>query len=425
MLGPVLPLYVRELGGTDRSVGFITSSRSIGGLIFTLPSGFLAGRYGCKRVSLTGIAIYFIGCVWGGFVKGINALVFTRLLCGVAYVLYVVPAQTFVRLSVPQAMRGRVLSMIGGVYRIGGLLGPLAGGLLAQHLGFRAPFFIQAAAVAVAFPIVVAKMQSDPNDPDAQPPDAAARSATPSGAAAVPAEHAGLRMYVRQNLATLLPVAAGAAILAMVRGIRDLLVPLYASDLGLSRAQVGFVTAFSNVGEVLLFPLGGWMLDRIGRRPTGIMAQVIMAAGILVLGLAPPSSSSALWAGAVLGCGNALSSGLLMVLSSDVAPRGLAGQFTGAMVFISSLGGALGPVAVGAIAQATTLRTAMLLAAGAALTGAAFWGWLVPETGGRHFLAAQETAAAAAAKHRAEEEEGGVGGDAATVVTTTEPLPQT
>ena len=153
---------------------------------------------------------------------------------------------------------------------------------------------------------------------------------------------------------------------------------------------MGFATSASYVGEVALFPLAGWSMDRFGRRPTGCASLSVMASGLLTLGLGPPAWSTILVAGALMGCGNALSSGLLMALGSDIAPRHSAGQFVGAVAFIANCGGALGPLAVGAIAQGAGLRAACLSAAAFGVLGVAFWGLLLPETGGRPFLEKKE-----------------------------------
>ena len=93
MLNPVLPLLVRQLGGGDGAVGIATSARSIGGLLLTLPSGFLASRFGCKKVAMVGISLYLTGCILGGFSTTVPQLIGTRVLCGIAYSLYVIPAQ--------------------------------------------------------------------------------------------------------------------------------------------------------------------------------------------------------------------------------------------------------------------------------------------------------------------------------------------
>lgn len=62
------------------------------------------------------------------------------------------------------------------------------------------------------------------------------------------------------------------------------------------------------------------------------------------------------------------------------APRDIAGEFTGLMAFTSNIGGSLGPILVGAIAEATSLRVASSVSGAIAVGGMAFWLFVLPET---------------------------------------------
>lgn len=62
------------------------------------------------------------------------------------------------------------------------------------------------------------------------------------------------------------------------------------------------------------------------------------------------------------------------------APRDVAGEFTGLMAFIANVGGSLGPIIMGAIAEATSLRVASTMSGGVAVAGIAFWAFVLPET---------------------------------------------
>lgn len=234
------------------------------------------------------------------------------------------PLSSFVRLTVPKDIRGRVLALVGGVYRIGGFVGPFIGGLLSQYLGYRWPFFVQAAMVAAALPFVVFCMPADTaDDPDASPeagaPAGAAEDAgtprastsatelTPPPRAAVAFRAADasissgggggprksrLLEYLREKPWFFASVAAAALLLAVVRAIRELLVPLAATDIGLSKAQVGYVTSLSYAVEVVLFPLAGYMMDKLGRKAAGVASQAGMGAAFFVLGVLPSTCAA-------------------------------------------------------------------------------------------------------------------------------------
>ena len=67
-----------------------------------------------------------------------------RLLAGAGQQACGVGRQAFCAAAVATHHRGRVVGLLGGVSRIGGIAGPLIGGFIAQQYGFRAAFMLQA-----------------------------------------------------------------------------------------------------------------------------------------------------------------------------------------------------------------------------------------------------------------------------------------
>ncbi len=62
-----------------------------------------------------------------------------------------------------------------------------------------------------------------------------------------------------------------------------LLLPLYAGHLGASRTEIGLIMAVASVGGLSLRPVAGWALDTVGRRPTLLVATLILAVGMVML----------------------------------------------------------------------------------------------------------------------------------------------
>jgi MFS family permease len=290
------------------------------------------------------------------------------------YSLYSLAQQTYVRLSVPPRFRGRVLASVGGTYRVGGLLAPLCGGVLAQRFGFRPVFAVQLLACAPALPLIAFSMHAP-----------LAPAAPSSGAAAAPAsDAAALKAFLRANWRAVGAAWVATLLMSLVRSVRDLLLPLASQAAGLSRAQTGYITAASYAGDTLLFPIGGLLMDRHGCWLAGAVSCGTMAVGLLPLttavsGAAAGAARGHLLAAAIItGVGNGLSSGIVMALGADMAPAHLAGSVLGAFNFVAAAGGVIGPLIVGALAQAAGLRAAAFAAAFAAALGAAWWGLMLP-----------------------------------------------
>ena len=362
LLTPVLPLFAASLGATPSEVGAVAAARAVGALVATLPAGSCVTRIGSRAAAVLGAFAYALACLWGLLSRGIPSLAASRALAGAGYALYSLAQQTHVRLAVPQQIRGRVLASIGGTYRIASALAPLAGGALAQRAGFRAVFAVQLASCAPAVPLIAACMHT-PAPKDASQPGAPQP------------QRASLRAFIRSQWRPLTAAWVATLLMSVVRGVRDLLLPLAAAEAGRTRAGVGALTAASYACDTALFPLGGWLLDRAGCWAAGAAASAVMAAGLLPLSR---PGGSLLAAAIVTGIGNGLSSGIVMALGADLAPANQAGAVLGTFNFIAALGGALGPLAVGALAQAASLRAAAGCAAGVSLFSALWWGLCLP-----------------------------------------------
>ena len=273
------------------------------------------------------------------------------------------------RHSVQPTFRGRVLATVGGSYRIGGFFGPLFGGTLAQQLGFRAVFVLQATVSCLSLPFANRGM------PDLKP-ERAGDSRAPSSLWAFIQSHR--KELALGYMATLL--------LSAIRSVRDLLLPLAAQQAGLSKADTGYLTAASYAADVVLFPLGGWLMDRVGLWCAGASASGLMAVGFHLLGATTgaaatlDSSSSKRYAAAVVaGCGNGLSSGIVMALASVGSPDGgLAGPLIASYQFTAAIAGVLSPLIVAEIIQHGSLAAGCTASVAAALASALWWAVLLP-----------------------------------------------
>ena len=92
------------------------------------------------------------------------------------------------------------------------------------------------------------------------------------------------------------------------------------------------------------------------------------------------SFGSLLIVGLLAGLGNGLSSGFVLIMGTDLAPKDNPGGFLGVWRLISDAGGAGGPVAIGGIAQIVTLGVASLATAGIGVFGALMLIFVVKET---------------------------------------------
>ncbi len=108
----------------------------------TVVFGKLADLYGRKPVLLVGIAVFLLGSTLCGFAWSMSSLIAFRLLQGVGAGAIQPVALTVVGDLYSLEERGRIQGWLASVWGISSVLGPLAGGLIIQHLSWGWIFWI-------------------------------------------------------------------------------------------------------------------------------------------------------------------------------------------------------------------------------------------------------------------------------------------
>jgi MFS family permease len=123
----------------------------------TVVFGKLADLYGRKPVLLAGLAIFVAGSILCGFAWSMPSLIAFRLVQGVGAGAIQPVGLTVVGDLYSVQERGKIQGYLASVWGVSSVLGPLAGGLIIQHLSWawifwiNVPIGLAAAAGFVAF----------------------------------------------------------------------------------------------------------------------------------------------------------------------------------------------------------------------------------------------------------------------------------
>jgi MFS family permease len=238
------------------------------------------------------------------------------------------------------------------------------GGILAEHVGIRVPFYAQAvvAVMTLVMVLITTKNMIEPK-----------RSGNRHN---VFAELGGVVTRHRRDFAT---AGIAAVSLQFLRAGREFLIPVWGGELGLGEAKIGYIATASFAIDSMLFPFVGYSMDKWGRKSTGIPAFIVLGLAIALIPLTG-SFGALLAVGLIAGLGNGLSSGFVLIMGTDLAPKDNPGEFLGVWRLISDTGGASGPIAIGGIAQILTLGVASVATAGIGAFGALMLIFVVKET---------------------------------------------
>jgi DHA1 family multidrug resistance protein-like MFS transporter len=160
---PFLPYYVQELGITgDTQVAFwaglLTSAQAVTMGIVAPIWGSLADRYGRKIMVVRAMLGGAVVISMMGFVQNVWQLVILRAIQG-TLTGTVSASTTLVASSAPPHRRGFALGTLQMAFFVGGSVGPLIGGLIADSMGYRPTFWVTAALLFVAGILVILFVQ--------------------------------------------------------------------------------------------------------------------------------------------------------------------------------------------------------------------------------------------------------------------------
>ena len=148
------PLYIQQLGADPILIGVILG---VNGLVMSLsqiPSGYLADKIGRRPLMwfswISGLAATWIMALapsLGAFVAGL-------MLYGVTSSV-MAPLNTYVQGARGNWSVGRAVTFISATYNIGGILGPIVGGLVAERFNLRSVYFAAGILFAISTLIVL------------------------------------------------------------------------------------------------------------------------------------------------------------------------------------------------------------------------------------------------------------------------------
>jgi MFS transporter, DHA2 family, multidrug resistance protein len=108
----------------------------------TPPTGFLAGKFGTKRLFVVAVAGFTVASMLCGMAQSLSQIVLFRVLQGAFGASLVPLSQTMLLGSYPRERQGFAMALFGIGVMIGPVLGPVLGGWLTENYSWRWVFYI-------------------------------------------------------------------------------------------------------------------------------------------------------------------------------------------------------------------------------------------------------------------------------------------
>jgi len=360
-ISPLLPSLVEGFRLSRLDVAFVVPSVYLGGLLFSLPAGHLADRWGVRPTLLGGLGLGAVGLGLAGAAPGFGFYLACIFLAGVGWsVVNPVLGKAIVDLF-PARERGVAMGIKQMGLTVGGVVAALVLPPIAAAHGWRVAVAVCAAAIGA--PVLACWRPLAPLG--------AARAGAGAEAGSPPAGH----WWWLRRPALLMLFGAGIAFGMMQSALLSYL-PLYGVEaLGFSAIVAGTLVAAAQAGGAAARLGLGAASDRWldGRRPPWLVVSSAIAAVVFAVYAAPPAPRAAMALAFAAGVGAHGWVGIYFIASAEAGGARQAGLLSGVSFAAIVIGLVLGAPLFGVILQASdSYRAAWAVFAGlSALVGVA------------------------------------------------------
>ena len=162
-----LPTISRELGAGVSGLQWIVDGYVLAFATLLLTGGIAGDRYGRKRTFLTGLLIFTLASLLCGLSSSTGQLIGARALQGVGAAFLMPGTLSILTVTFPPEERAKAIGIWAGVSGLALALGPTAGGLLVERVGWESIFFLNVP-IGVVAAVVAAKVVEESRAPQAR-----------------------------------------------------------------------------------------------------------------------------------------------------------------------------------------------------------------------------------------------------------------
>jgi EmrB/QacA subfamily drug resistance transporter len=150
-----LPSIQRDLGASLSSLEWTINGYTLAFAVILATGGRLGDIFGRRFIFLIGVTLFTISSATAGLAAGSTSLVASRVAQGVGAALMMPATLSIVTNAFPPHERGKAIGTWAGVSALALAIGPVLGGLLTEHVSWRAIFYIN---LPVGFAAVLASL---------------------------------------------------------------------------------------------------------------------------------------------------------------------------------------------------------------------------------------------------------------------------
>lgn len=318
-----LPMIQSEFSADAVMLSWIATAYLLTVAMLLVPMGKIGDIYGRKKVFTCGLAFHTVASFFSIYAQSVNMLITLRVFQGFGTAMFVTTGMAILTSIFPPQKRGRAIGIYVAAVYIGLSVGPFAGGLLTQHLGWRSIFAVVVPFGAASVLVALKFLKGEWADAKGEKLDVAGSLLYGFsililiyGASLLPEMIAvylmligalGLTAFVRLELRIQFPVFevrlfgdnklfAFSSLAALINYSATFaitfLLSLYLQYIkGITPQYAGSILIAQPIVMAFFSPLAGRLSDKIEPRKIASAGMMITAAGLLVLAFVGPDTS--------------------------------------------------------------------------------------------------------------------------------------
>ncbi|MEM2144765.1 MAG: MFS transporter [Candidatus Jordarchaeaceae archaeon] len=256
---PFLPQYAISLGASDLDVGIIFASYAIAQLATVIPFGLMSDRYGRRPFMIMGMLLLGVTSLLYPLAQNVHLIILCRALQGLAAAATWSSAIALVADVFPGKDKGAKLGIASGVTNMGGIGGPLVGGVVSE-VNFSLPFILISLASLIMFIYMIFRLKVQRTEEEVEK---------------IPYRKMIVESLRIRNVLIILIINV---LTTIFWGFIEPLMPPYLSGrFNLSSTEIGLVFGAMTFSYAIVQPLVGRLSDKYGRKKFIISGMILLA----------------------------------------------------------------------------------------------------------------------------------------------------
>ena len=346
---PVLPLFVKGMGGTPEIIGIISAISPLAGILFSFPIGVMSDRIGRRKILLISGSVFLLAPLMYILVSNAWYLIPIRFFHGLATAI-LGPVASAAIAEAYDKNKGEKLGTYSSATLIGRTLAPIAGGAIISFFLYKGGLFPYKAVYVTAFIASIPAFLFCLFIKDAE---AKLEKRKPT------------REEFRDSIkyffgdGRLVSTALVDMATYFAFGTFETYLPIYLDHNNFTAGQIGLIFSLQILSIALTKPLFGKLADKIDKRFQIAIGLIVLGSSMLALTFFV-SPVFVIAVSLLFGLGMSFSTVATSAYTGDIADKTKLGASMGALSSVMDVGHSTGPLVTGFIIAWVNIRAGFI-----------------------------------------------------------------